>query len=47
MDHGFEQNYYSGTAKVIQRIRHDCIRLMRGIAYYDKYSEIMNYYDLL
>ena len=43
----FEQKYYSSTAKSVHRIGHDCIKLMKWIAYYDIYYEIENYYDLL
>ena len=48
LNHNFEQNYWSRTAKGIYRIGHDCIRLMKWICYYDRsYYENINYYDLM
>ena len=44
----FEQNYWSRTAKVIYKIGHDSIRLMKWICYYDRsYYENINYYDMM
>ena len=44
----FEQNKYSITSTGIYRIRHDSIRLMKWICYYDRsYYENINYYDLV
>ena len=44
----FEQNYWSRTATGIYKIRHDSIRLMKWICYYDRsYHENTNYYDLM
>ena len=38
MDEDFEQNY-SRTAKAITRVRHDSIRLIKRIAYCERYCE--------
>ena len=44
----FEQNYWSKTAEGIYKIRHDSIRLMKWLAYYDPfYYENINFYDLM
>ena len=44
----FEQKYWRRTAKGIYRIRHDSIRIMKWIWYYDRSSfENINYYDLM
>ena len=43
----FEQNDYSKTAIGIYKIGYDAIRLMKWLAYYDKYYEIINYFDLM
>ena len=44
----FEQNYWSGTAKGINKIGHDSIRLMKWICSYDRsYYENIIYYDLM
>ena len=43
----FEQKYYSRTAKGIYTITHDGIRLMKWMAYYDRYSENINYFHLI
>ena len=43
-----EQNFWSRTATVIYKIRHDSIRLMKWICYYDRFGyENINYYDLM
>ena len=43
-----EQNYYSRKATVILKIGHDSIRLMKYLAYYDRfYHDNINYYDLM
>ena len=34
----FEQNYWSKTAEVINKVGHDSIRLMKWICYYDRSS---------
>ena len=48
LNHNFEQNYCSRTAKGIYKIGHDSIRLMKWICSYDRsYYENVNYYDLL
>ena len=45
---GFEQDYWSGTAKGIYKIGHDSIRLMKWICYYDRsFYESVNYFDLM
>ena len=44
----FEQNHWSRTATGIYKKRHDSIRLMKCICYYDRsYYEKINYYDLM
>ena len=43
----FEQNYCSRTAKGMCRLGHDSIRLMRWMAYYDRYYENISYFDLV
>ena len=43
----FEQIYSSLTAKGIFKFGHDSIRIMRCMAYYDHYFEIINYFDLI
>ena len=44
----FEQNHWSRTAEGVNKIGHDCIRLMKWICYYDRsYYENINYYDLM
>ena len=44
----FEQDYWSRTAKGIDKIGHDSIRLLKWLAYYERscYGSI-NYYDLM
>ena len=43
-----EQNYYTKRATDNCKIGHDCIRLMKWLANYDRsYHENMNYYDLM
>ena len=44
----FEKDYYSRTAKGIYRIGHDSIRILKGMAYYDRscYGNI-NSFDLM
>ena len=44
----FEQDCWSRTAMGIYRNRHDSVRLIKLLAYYDRsYYEIINYYDLM
>ena len=44
----FEQDYWSRTASGIYKIRQDCFRIMKWLAYYDRsYYENLNYYDLM
>ena len=43
----FEQDYWSRPAEGIYKIRHDSIRLMKWLIYYDKSYYDMNYYDLM
>ena len=44
----FEQNHYSITSTVINKIAHDSIRLMKWICYYDRaYYEKIYFYDLM
>ena len=44
----FEQNKFSLTSTGIYKIRHDSIRLMKWICYYDRsYYENINYYDMM
>ena len=42
----FEQNYYSSTGTGIYKIGHHSIRLMKCLAYFDRFLyESVNYYD--
>ena len=43
----FEKNHYSRTARGIFKICHDSFRLMKWLAFYDKYYENINYFDLM
>ena len=44
----FEQDHYSRTSTGVYKIGHDSIRLMKGLAYYDRsYYKNINYYDLM
>ena len=44
----FEQNYWSKTAIGVYKIRHDSIRIMKWICYYDRsHHENVNYFDLM
>ena len=44
----FEQDHWSKAAEGDYKIRHASNRLMKGIAYYDRfYHENINYYDLM
>ena len=44
----FEQNKYSLTSTGNYKIRHDSIRLVKWICYYDRsYYENINYYDMM
>ena len=45
MDEKFEQKYYSRTAEGIYRIGYDTMRLMKRMAYYDKYYDNINYIE--
>ena len=47
MDSDSEQNHYSLTAKGIYRIGHESKRLIKRMAYYDKYYENINYFHLM
>ena len=38
-DNDFEQNYYSRTSRKTYRVGFDSIKLMKRMAYYDKYYE--------
>ena len=43
----FEQHYYSRTATGIYKTGHDSIKVMKWLAYYDRfYYENFNYFDL-
>ena len=44
----FEQNQYSITSTGIYKMRHDSLRLMKWLAFYDRsYFENKIYYDLI
>ena len=44
----FEQNYYSRTAVGNYKTKHDIIRLMKWLIYYDQsYYDNLNYFDLV
>ena len=44
----FAQDYYSRTAEGIYKIGSDSIRLLKWLAYYDRYYyENINYYDMM
>ena len=44
----FEQEFWSRAAQGVNKIAHDCLRLMKWICYYDRsYCENIYYYDLM
>ena len=44
----FEQNHFSRTADGIYKIKHDSIRLLKSLMFYDgRFYDIMNYFDLM
>ena len=44
----FDQNYWSKTATGVYKFRHDSIRLMEWLIYYDRsYYDNMNFFDLM
>ena len=47
MDADFERNHFSRTEKSIYLNGHRCIRLMNLMAYYQRYCENINYFDLM
>ena len=46
LNEDFEQNYYSRTATGLYKIGHDSRRLMKWMAYYDKYGT-RNSFDVI
>ena len=47
MNEIFEQDCFSRTAVGLFKIGHDSFLLMNWMAWYDKYYEIVNYFDLM
>ena len=44
----FEQNYWTRTATGIYKMGHDCLKLLKWLAYSDRsFYENVNYYDLM
>ena len=43
----FEQDYFSRTALGINKIEHDSIRILKWLAYYDRYYVNINFHDLI
>ena len=47
MEEDSEQNHFSGTAKGIYRTGHDSTRLVKWMAYYEKYYDQITFFDLM
>ena len=42
MDLDFEQSYWSRIGKSFYKLRHDSIKILKWMAFYDKYYENIN-----